>query len=174
MKIRFKQDKRTVLKILKTASIKRKLRILDRLDGINQKDSVNILLKVLEDNSWVMREKAAHRLADFGNRVVPRLLRLLTRGFWYTRASACLALGEIGNLKALEAIISLTINDDNPTVVKEASEALVKLARNKPPEFSEQLRNISLNDSELVQILRVLDSADPQICTAIKKELEYE
>ncbi len=174
MKIRFKQDKKTVLKLLKTASTKRKLKIIDRLNGINERDSVSILLKVLEDNSWVMRERAAYRLAGFGNRVVPRLLRLLSRGFWYTRASACLALGEIGNLKSLAALAFLALNDDNPTVVKEASAALVKLAKNKPPEFSEQLKNISLDDSEMTQIFEIIKNIDPQICATVKEEIGYE
>ena len=174
MKIRFKQDKKTVLKLLKTSSIKRKLRILDRLNGINKRDSVSILLKVLEDTSWVMREKAAYRLANFGNRVVPRLLRLLSRGFWYTRASACLALGEIGNLKALAALVSLILTDGNPTVVKEASAALVKLAKNKTSEFSELLRDMCLNDSEMMQILKTLEKIDPQLCAVVKEDIGYE
>ncbi|HEC78565.1 MAG TPA: HEAT repeat domain-containing protein [candidate division WOR-3 bacterium] len=174
MKIRFKQDKKTILKLLETSGIKRRLRILDRLNGVNEKDSINILLKVLEDNSWVMREKAAYKLAEYGNRVVQRLIRLLKRGFWYTRAAACLTLGEIGNIKALEAIVTLILDDDNPTVIKEASSALLKLARKEPVLFADGLKNLSLIQEKKKEILKIIEDAEPELYTVIMKELENE
>ncbi len=174
MKIKFKQDKETILKLLDTSHIKKKLRILDKLNGVNEKDSIKILLKVLEDHSWIMREKAAHKLATFGNRVVPRLQKLLDRGYWFTRASACLTLGEIGNLKTLKSIVNILLIDDNPTVVKEASTALIKMAKNKPLGFSEKLREMALNDAETQKILKIIEETDQEIYTFIKAEIENE
>jgi len=141
MKIRFKQDKETILRLLKTSNINRKLKILDKLNGADtgEKDNIKILLKVLEDSSWTLREMAAYKLAKFGKRVVPRLKRLCVKGRWFTRASACLSLGEIGDLKGLDSIIDILLTDNNPTVIKEASNALVKIAQKIPFEFAKKL-----------------------------------
>ncbi len=174
MKIKFKEDKATILKLLKTANIKKRLRILDKLNGVNERDSIKILLKVLEDSSWTMREKAARRLAQYGNRVVPRLEKLLNRGYWFTRASACLSLGEIGNLKALKSIVPILLTDDNPTVVKEASAALIKMARKKPLALSEILQKMSLDASQMAKILKIIEEADADVFTVIKETVENE
>ena len=174
MKIKFKEDKATILKLLKTANIKKRLRILDKLNGVNERDSIKILLKVLEDSSWTMREKAARRLAQYGNRVVPRLEKLLNRGYWFTRASACLSLGEIGNLKALKSIVPILLTDENPTVVKEASAALIKMARKKPLALSETLRQMSLDASQMAKILKIIKEADADVFTVIKETIENE
>ncbi len=174
MKIKFKQDKATILKLLDTANIKRKLRILDKLNGVNERDSIKILLRILEDRSWILREKAAHKLAQYGNRVVPRLEKLLNRGYWFTRASACLSLGEIGNLKALKSIVTILLTDENPTVAKEASTALLKMAKNKPLTFSEKLQEMSLDNSQMTKILKIIEEADTEIAETIKDTIENE
>ncbi len=174
MKIKFKQDKDTILKLLKTATIKRKLKILDKLNGVNEKDSIKILLKVLEDNSWTLREKAAFELAKFGNRIVPRLEKILARGYWYARASACRTLGEIGNLKVLNSIVTLLLTDENPTVIKEASTALVKMARIKPLEFSEKLHEMALDDDKMAKILKIIEEVDEDIHTIISENMAHE
>lgn len=172
MKIKLKQDKVTILKLLESSNIKRKIRILDRLNGVNQKDSIKILLKVLEDTSWTMREKAARKLAEYGNRVVPRLERLLTRSYWFTRAAACLSLGEIGNIKVLSSLIELVIHDENPTVRKEASAALVKIAKKDPIVFSEVLKDLALDEKLLACIMEPIAIVAPDIHSVIKEELE--
>ena len=105
MKIRFTQNKRTILQLMQTSNLKKKLRMIDRFNGINERDTISILLKVLEDKSWALREKAAYKLIEYGNRVIPRLERLLDRGYWYTRAAACLVLGEIGNPRSGKAML---------------------------------------------------------------------
>lgn len=173
MKIKLKQDKETIIKLLESSSIKRKLRILDRLNGVHQKDSIKILLKVLEDTSWAMREKAAYKLAEYGNRVVPRLERLLTRGYWFTRAAACLSLGEIGNIKVLSSLIEIIIHDDNPTVRKEATTALIKMAMKDPLAFSEALKDLALDEELIASIIKPIEKAAPDIHRVIKEELEH-
>ena len=174
MKIKFTQNKKTILRLLKTGNIKRKLKILDKLDGFNERDSIKILFKVLEDTSWTLREKAAHRLAQYGNRIVPRLEKLLERGFWYTRASACLTLGEIGNLKVLDSIALLFLSDENPTVIKEASTALVKMAKHDPLEFAERLEDMTLSDTQKQKILQIVQDLDPETHKTIMEELTHE
>ncbi|KPJ74235.1 hypothetical protein AMJ52_01295 [candidate division TA06 bacterium DG_78] len=175
MKIRFKQNKATILKLLDSSpSIKRKLKILDKLNGTNEKDNIIILLKVLEDTSWSLREKAAYKLAAFGPRVVNRLKKLCVRGYWFTRASACLSLGEIGDLRALAVIVKLLLTDDNPTVIKEASQALVKMARRMPAEFAAHLQEIELDKPQMIKILITLETIDIEVYSRIKELIENE
>jgi HEAT repeat protein len=159
MKIRFKQDRRTILQILKSANMKRKIRVLDKMNGVNERDSINILLKVLEDESWILREKAAHKITQYGSRVVGRLERLLIRGYWYTRSAACLALGEIGNARSIPAIIDVLLREDNPTVIKEAARALVKIAQHQPESYAEAFNNLGLSKSDHDRIRELLDGA---------------
>ncbi len=168
MKIKFQQDRETILKILESASITRKLRILDKLNGVNEKDSIKILFKVLEDKSWCLREKAAYKLVQYGKKVVPRLNRLLKKGYWFTRASACITIGEIGDIRALYSIVMLLLNDDNPTVIKEASTALVKIAQKNPSEFSTVLKEMTLEQNSLSRILKIIEQRDAGLYQEIK------
>lgn len=172
MKIKFKQDKKTILKLLESSNIRRKVKILEKLNGVNEKDSIKILLKLLEDTSWTMREKAARKLAEYGNRVVPRLERLLNRGYWFTRAAACLSLGEIGNIKVANSLVELFTSDSNPTVRKEALMALMKMAIKEPLVFSEMLKDLSLDEDLLTDILNPIEKIDPDVYNVIKEELE--
>lgn len=168
MRIRLKQDSDAIMSILKSNNIERKLKILDKIDGVDDKESIRILVKMLEDRSWCMREKAANRLVAFGPRVSSRLQRLLKKGYWYTRASACMALGEIGDAQAIEPIIVLYLNDENPTVVKEASGALVKLARKKTKKFAQVIRRIELPPGDLQRIHFILEKNDIELSNTIK------
>jgi HEAT repeat protein len=175
MKIRFNQNRATILKLLNSSpSIKKKLSILDRLNGTNEKDNIVILLKVLEDTSWSLREKAAYKLAAFGPRVVNRLKKLCERGYWFTRASACLTLGEIGDLRALDVIVKLLLTDDNPTVIKEASHALVKMARTMPAEFAVRLQEMELDKPQMIKILITLQTMDTDVYGRVKELIENE
>lgn len=171
MRIKLKQDKEAILKILRSSDVERKLRVLEKLNGVNEKDSIKILIKTLEDRSWCMREKAAHKLAAYGKRVSARLVRLLRKGYWYTRASACLALGEIGDIHATEAIISILVEDENPTVQQEASTALAKIARQKPKKFAATLAAAELQQSDLRTVLLSLERIDIELYQNIKEQL---
>jgi len=172
MKIQFKSNKRTVIKLLKTASTEKKLRVLDRLNGMNDTDTIKILLKVLEDTSWVMREKAAHKLARYGKRVVPRLVKLLTRGFWYTRAAACIALGGIANATTVGPIVLVFLNDDNPTVGREAITALVNIARKNPSAFNASLKELPLDETHRLRLMLALETCDSETFRSIQDVLE--
>jgi HEAT repeat protein len=174
MKIRFQQDKRTILQILKSGGMKRKLRVLDKLNGVNERDSISILLKVLEDTSWVLREKAAYKLPAYGSKIVPRLTTLLTRGYWYTRAAACIALGEIGSIRSLTAIIELLLNEDNPTVIKEAVSALIKIQRKHPDTFEDALKTIGLDETLQQRIFELFNRFDADYFNDRKRPPEHE
>jgi HEAT repeat protein len=174
MKIRLKQEKETILKLLKTANINKKLRILNKLNGTNEKENIKILLKVLEDSSWTLRERAAHKLAKYGKRVIPRLKKVCYKGHWFARASACLSLGEIGNAKALDSIVKLLLTDNNPTVIKESSLALVKIAEKMPLEFSKYLKEMKLEHSQILKILTILEISNIDVYGQIRETLGHE
>jgi len=100
---------------------------------LEEKEKIPILLRVIEDSSWRLRELAAKELSAFGMRVVPRLLKVARSSLWYTRSASCFALGEIGDIRAMDVLVDLIKNDSNPTVLKEATVALAKiLLRNLP------------------------------------------
>jgi hypothetical protein len=141
MRIKLKQDKDTILRILKSDDIAKKLKVLDRLDGVNEKDTIKILIKMLDDKSWCMREKAAHKLAEYGPRISGRLQRLLKKGYWYT------------------------------TVIKEASNALLNLARKKPEKFATRLADMELHTSKLRTVMFVIERADIELYDKIRTQL---
>ena len=168
MRIKLKQDKDAVMQVLRSDDVEKKLKLLERIDGVDDKESIKILMKMLEDNSWVMRERAARRLAGFGSRVCSRLERLLKKGFWYTRASACLALGEIGDVQTIDAIIAVLLTDENPTVLKEASSALANIARKKPDKFCDRLNSLDLGPDDLRSVMLALEKCDPAVHNGVK------
>jgi HEAT repeat protein len=168
MKTKYKKNKEETLTILKTDNIKKKLKVLDKMNGVHKTESIRILLNILEDTSWTMREKAAYKLAHYGSRVVLRLEKLLRRGYWYTRASTCLALGEIGNVRVVPSIVMLLLTDENPTVIKEAAQALVKMARKNPEEFSRRIRALALDEPKVLKILSLLEPYDTELYALIK------
>lgn len=169
MRIKLKQDSETIVSVLRSDNIERKLKILDKLDGVDDRERIKILMKMLEDRSWIMREKAAGRLAAYGTRISSRLQRLLKKGYWYTRASACMALGEIGDLHAVEPIVALYLTDENPTVTKEAGGALVKLARRKPENFARIIRRLELQPGSVQRIMLILEQSDPDLANALRE-----
>jgi HEAT repeat protein len=169
MKITLKPDKETVLKLLKNTEMSKKLKVFSKLNDLNEIDRTKILLKVLENGSWCLREKSAHELAKLGTKVMPRLMRLCSKGYWFTRAAACLSLGEIGDPAALPPIMKLVLKDDNPTVAKEARIALVKIALKNPQGSARQIAADAMDSSDRAVIMDVLQSAEPGLARTVSE-----
>jgi len=168
MKISLKTDKETILKILKESDINKKLKVFDRLGELGEKDRTKILLKVLEDGSWCLRERAANELVKSGTKVVPRLIRICERGFWFSRAAACRALGEIYDYRAVNTLVRLLLTDENPTVVKEALDALLKMAQKAPEEILKQLESLLTQKSEKKKIMNMIEQTSPDVYNRLK------
>jgi HEAT repeat protein len=168
MKIRFKQDRANILKLLESPNIKKRLQVLDKLNGVNERETLKILIKLLEDESWIMRERAANKLVQYGNQVVPRLEILLKKGFWYTRAAACLALGGIASLNSFEAIVDLLLQDDNPTVIKEACNALVKLLHKDTSECAIRINDLNADPDKAERFLSTIEANNLDLFLMIK------
>ncbi|MEO0136328.1 MAG: HEAT repeat domain-containing protein [candidate division WOR-3 bacterium] len=169
MKISIKTDKETLLKILKDGDINKKLKIFSKLEDLSEADRIKILLKILEDNSWYLREQATKELAKFGSRLLPRLKKLCHKGYWYTRAAACRTLGEIGDLEALATVINLLMNDTNPTVIKEAKEAVRKIAEKNGEVFFTKLQELKAELNLKQNIFETLADLPPEFKARLKE-----
>jgi HEAT repeat protein len=136
-------------------------------------ESIEVLLDVLQQESWFLRDQAARVLATMGEPVLEPLVEFLSSGLWYTRASAVAALGRMGNPRAAAPLVGM-LNDPNRTVRDAVWDALVLLCRNElaTPELAaafealpEKARRFALDgllerDSEAAgQVLRHMDDA---------------
>jgi len=93
-------------------------------------ESIEVLLDVLQQESWFLRDQAARVLSTMGEPVFTPLVRFLGSGLWYTRASAVAALGRMGNPRAAAPLVGM-LNDPNRTVRDAVWDALVLLCRNE-------------------------------------------
>lgn len=109
----------------------------EKIDWIRQlakdptPDAVGVLLDALEQESWFLRDQAAHALASLGEDVLEPLVARLDSGLWFTRAAAAAALGRMGSPEAASALTSI-LRDPNRTVRDAAWDALAALARENP------------------------------------------
>jgi HEAT repeat protein len=93
-------------------------------------ESIEVLLDVLQQESWFLRDQAARVLATMGEPVLEPLVEFLGSGLWYTRASAVAALGRMGNPRAAAPLVGM-LNDPNRTVRDAVWDSLVLLCRNE-------------------------------------------
>jgi len=171
MKISLRADKETILRLLKQADITKKLKIFSSLDQLSEKDRIRVLLKVLEDGSWSLREKATRELVPYGTKILPRLIRICEKGFWFSRAAACITLGHIGDERAVIPMINLLMVDENPTVLKEAESALLAIARIRPEAFSREVSALAADESVKTRLLDRLRSRSSPLLPLIKEGL---
>ncbi len=93
-------------------------------------ESIEVLLDVLQQESWFLRDQAARVLASMGEPVFDSLVEYLGSGLWYTRASAVAALGRMGSPRAAAPLVGM-LNDPNRTVRDAVWDALLSLCRNE-------------------------------------------
>jgi len=100
------------------------------LAGQPNQESIEILLDVLKQESWFLRDQAARALSTLGEGVIEPLIEYLSSGLWYTRSAAASALGRMGLPMAAAPLASL-LRDANRTVRDAAWDALVLLSKNE-------------------------------------------
>jgi len=93
-------------------------------------ESIEILLDVLKQESWFLRDQASRALAALGEGVVDPLIELLGSGLWYTRTAAAAALGSMG-LPVSAGPLTELLRDSNRTVRDAGRDALVALSRSE-------------------------------------------
>lgn len=103
------------LEALKRRNLEGKRALIADLRRRQTEKAVEILLDVLQDDSWYLRELAVDALGDAGEKAVPGLRTLLDSGLWYSRAAAARALGKIGHVPSIPRLVAL-LDDPNQTV----------------------------------------------------------
>lgn len=93
------------------------------LGEIGDPSAAGPLTKLLGDEYIIVRKKAAQALAEIGRASVPHLLEVLERGGREALVSACEALGELGDVRAVEPLKRLLAHEDELVRLR-ASQAL--------------------------------------------------
>jgi HEAT repeat protein len=107
-----------------------KLGWITQLAQSPSEESIEVLLDVLKQESWFLRDQASRVLATMGEPVLEPLIGYLGSGLWYTRASAVAALGRMGSARAAAPLVGM-LNDPNRTVRDAVWDALLLLCRNE-------------------------------------------
>jgi HEAT repeat protein len=121
-------DGARILEQLRLKNLSGKRNLIEDLKKRKSQRSVSLLVEMLQDESWYLREQAVKALCEAGAEAKEPLLKLLEEGLWYTRAAAAKVLGKIGGRDATEKLIDCLI-DSNMTVQGAAATALVDIAR---------------------------------------------
>jgi HEAT repeat protein len=128
--------------------------------------SVDVLLDVLKQESWYLRDQAARALATIGEPVVDRLIEMLEVGLWYTRSSAASALGRMGLPVAAAPLVDL-LRDPNRTVRDAARDALVQICGNEVGAFAVASSVKDLAERAQRFVMDGIASRDPAIAERI-------
>lgn len=124
-------------------------------------ESIEVLLDVLKQESWFLRDQAARTLATLGERVVEPLIELLESGLWYTRSAAASALGRMA-LPVAAAPLTTLLRDPNRTVRDSARDALVFLCGNEMGIFAVAEAIRSLPERAQTFALDGIQARDPE------------
>jgi HEAT repeat protein len=149
-----------------------KLQLVAELRGGRTEKSAALLLELLCDQSWHVRERAVDALVERGLEVVGALMALLAEGLWYTRACAAAALGRIGAPEGL-AVLAAHVEDDNPTVraaVSGALRALVARHGARPVREALEQAGVDLDAAGLAR----LGAAERDLVRELEVALERE
>ncbi len=116
------------LDALKRRNLEGKRALIADLKRRRSEKAVEILVDVLEEDSWYLRDLAVNALAEVGGAAAPRLLALLDHGLWYTRAAAARALGRMGHTGSLPRLVDL-LGEPNKTVQGAALASVADMVR---------------------------------------------
>ncbi len=116
------------LEALKRRNLEGKRALIADLREKKTEKAVEILVDILEEDSWYLRELAVNALADMGEMAAPRLEVLLDHGLWYTRAAAARALGKARYAAGLPRLVEL-LGESNKTVQGAALASIADLVR---------------------------------------------
>lgn len=115
------------LEALRKKNLEGKRMFIEELRRQKTPKAVSLLLEILCDESWYLRELAIGALVEAGPMAEAPLHRVLAGGLWYTRSAAARALGRLGYAPASADILKL-LDESNRTVRESAVEAVKALA----------------------------------------------
>ncbi len=107
------------LEALKRRNLEGKRALIADLRSRKSDKAMDILIDLLEDESWYLRELAVEALSDAPETAVPRLQYLVDTGLWYTRSAAARTLGRMLHAPSLPRLVDLLL-EANSTVRESA------------------------------------------------------
>ena len=114
------------LEALRKKNLEGKKMFIEELRKQKTPKAVSLLLEILCDESWYLRELAIGALVEAGTMAEAPLHKVLTSGLWYTRSAAARALGRLGYALASADVLRL-LDEPNRTVRESAVDALKAL-----------------------------------------------
>ena len=114
------------LEALRKKNLEGKKMFIEELRKQKTPKAVSLLLEILCDESWYLRELAIGALVEAGTPAEAPLHKVLTGGLWYTRAAAARALGRLGYAPAAPDVLKL-LDEPNRTVRESAVDAIKAL-----------------------------------------------
>lgn len=121
-------DGAKILERLRLKNLTGKKNLIEDLKKRKSQRSVSLLVEMLQDESWYLREQAVQALSEAGEEAREPVLNVLKDGLWYARAAAAKVLGRIGGSNAVERLIDCLL-DSNMTVQGAAAAAMVDIAK---------------------------------------------
>ena len=117
-----------VLDTLRQRNLEGKRAVIADLRRRGTPKAMEILVEVLEGDSWYLRELAVEALSDADETIAPSVIALLESGLWYTRAAAARALGKMGHAASLPRLVAV-LSDSNRTVQGASLASIADLVR---------------------------------------------
>lgn len=114
------------IEALRRKNLEGKRAFIEELRRHQDAKSISLLLEILCDESWFLRELAIKALVEMGEPARMPLRGILTSGLWYTRAAAVRALGAMGDAATAPHILVM-LEDSNRTARDAAVVALKSL-----------------------------------------------
>lgn len=113
---------------LRLENVAGKRNLIEDLKKRKSQRSMSLLVEMLQDESWYLREQAVKALSEAGSEAREPVSALLENGLWYTRAAAAKVLGEIGGEDEVGRLVDC-LTDSNMTVQGAAAAALVQISK---------------------------------------------
>lgn len=125
--------------------------------------AIPLLVEMLGNESWMLRQAAAEALASLGPQALDPLLPLARSGVWYSRAGAAHVLGAVGGAEAIHVLVSM-LDDENRTVREAGIEAIRQVCkRGGAAAVSRVLFNFPPPDREkYLGVIQPRDAADAE------------
>jgi len=154
-----------MLDLIRSKSYEGRRAIIAELQREKSARSVGLLIEILNDESWSLRELAMGALADCEELAAPQLLVLLDRGLWYTRAAAARTLGLMAHGPAIPKLLRM-VDDANRTIADEAARALLRIASGG--RAVAVARGVLSRGRQAADVIAVFDRIDPDASRKVR------
>jgi len=117
-----------LIELIRRADVASRRVLVAELARRRTEAATRALIRLLESDSWHLRELATAALPEVGIVARPFLMPLLHSGLWYTRAAAARGVGKIGDAASLPRLVEM-LEDGNHTIEDAALASIADLVR---------------------------------------------